>query len=83
MRMKRRDFVDIVTWSSDHRRGYHGRDSCCCSSSSSGRPSSATSCSPSTSDLEEAAEVTEVTHQAGEVREVQAGQMRVLEGRAE
>ena len=62
----------VYTWSSYHRISYNSWHSCCCPCSCT---CSTCGCSSSTSDLEEAAEL---SHEAREVREVEAGQVRGL-----
>lgn len=60
----------MFTWSSYHRISYNGWNSCSCTCSNS-----TCGCSSINNDLEEAAEL---AHEAGEVREVEAGQVRGL-----
>lgn len=66
----------VPTWSSDHRRGYHGWNCCSCCCCICARSGSTCSCSPINSDLEEAAQM---AHEAGEVREVEVGHVGGLE----
>ena len=60
----------MFTWSSYHRISYNGWNSCSCTCSNS-----TCGCSSINNHLEEAAEL---AHEAGEVREVEAGQVRGL-----